>query len=571
MEKILRIFGKEYGNINQAALLLGCFTLFSQILALFRDRSIAHFIGPSSSLDAYYAAFRVPDLIFICIASLASVTVLIPFMAAKMPARSHDGSGVGGDGGKATSEAQKYLNDIFTVFFSLMIFVSLAAFFLMPYLAPLIAPGFAPLFQEKLILLSRIMLLSPILMGLSNLFGTVTQLFHKFFIYSLSPIFYNLGIIAGVLFFYPIFGIYGLAIGVVLGALMHLGIQFYASRSCGFTLKFSPSVNFKDIKQAAAASFPRTLGLAFNNIALISIIALASFLKSGSISIFNFSFNLQSVPLNIIGISYAVAAFPTLAKSFSGGRKDEFKKHLKSTARAIVFWSLPVIFLFIVLRAQIVRVILGSGSFSWDDTRLVAASLAIFSISVIAQGMIALLSRAYYAKGETKTPLLINFFCSILIIILAYIFIELFQNIPLFRYFIESLLKVTDIPGTEVLMLPLAYSAGTILNFILYWFYFRRDFMQGESFITKPLFQSLGASFFLGAVAYLSLNILSPIFGTTTFLGIFLQGFISGLLGILAAIVVLYLLQSEELKDFTKVLHTKFWRAKIIAPSQEEL
>src|SRR3989338_4559451 len=225
MEKILRIFGKEYGNINQAALLLGCFTLFSQILALFRDRSIAHFIGPSSSLDAYYAAFRVPDLIFICIASLASVMVL-----------------------------------------------------------------------------------SPILMGLSNLFGTVTQLFHKFFIYSLSPIFYNLGIIAGVLFFYPIFGIYGLAIGVVLGALMHLGIQFYASRSCGFTLKFSPSVNFKDIKQAAAASFPRTLGLAFNNIALISIIALASFLKSGSISIFNFSFNLQSVPLNIIGISYAVAA-----------------------------------------------------------------------------------------------------------------------------------------------------------------------------------------------------------------------------------------------------------------------
>ncbi|KKS23816.1 MAG: Integral membrane protein MviN, partial [Candidatus Nomurabacteria bacterium GW2011_GWC2_41_8] len=480
MEKILRIFGKEYGNINQAALLLGCFTLFSQILALFRDRSIAHFIGPSSSLDAYYAAFRVPDLIFICIASLASVTVLIPFMAAKMPARSHDGSGVGGDGGKATSEAQKYLNDIFTVFFSLMIFVSLAAFFLMPYLAPLIAPGFAPLFQEKLILLSRIMLLSPILMGLSNLFGTVTQLFHKFFIYSLSPIFYNLGIIAGVLFFYPIFGIYGLAIGVVLGALMHLGIQFYASRSCGFTLKFSPSVNFKDIKQAAAASFPRTLGLAFNNIALISIIALASFLKSGSISIFNFSFNLQSVPLNIIGISYAVAAFPTLAKSFSGGRKDEFKKHLKSTARAIVFWSLPVIFLFIVLRAQIVRVILGSGSFSWDDTRLVAAGLAIFSVSILAQGMIALLSRSYYATGNTKRPLLVNFSCSVLIIILSYVFIDFFKNALLFRYFMESLLKVNDIAGTEVLMLPLAYSIGTILNFILHWIFIKRDFMPDE-------------------------------------------------------------------------------------------
>src|SRR5664279_3155447 len=117
MEKILRIFTKESGSINQAALLLGCFTLLSQILALFRDRSIAHFIGPSSSLDAYYAAFRVPDLIFICIASLASITVLIPYIVARM------------DGDKVTAAARKYLNDIFTVFFSLMVIVALCAFF----------------------------------------------------------------------------------------------------------------------------------------------------------------------------------------------------------------------------------------------------------------------------------------------------------------------------------------------------------------------------------------------------------------------------------------------------------
>lgn len=568
MGKILRIFTKESGSINQAALLLGCLTLLSQILALFRDRSIAHFIGPSPSLDAYYAAFRVPDLIFICIASLASITVIIPFIVARMPARA------GGDGFEVTDTARKYLNDIFTVFFSLMIIVALVAFFLMPYLAPFIAPGFTPFYQAKVVMLSRIMLLSPILMGLSNLFGTVTQLFHKFFIYSLSPIFYNVGIIIGVLFLYPIFGIYGLAMGVALGALFHFGIQALASHSCGFTPKFSSfpfSINWEDIKKVAATSLPRTLGLAFNNIALISIIALASFLKSGSISIFNFSFNLQSVPLNIIGISYAVAAFPTLAKSFSSGKIEEFKKHLKEAGRAIVFWSLPIIFLFIVLRAQIVRVILGSGSFSWDDTRLVAACLAIFSVSVVAQGMITLLSRTYYATGNTKRPLIVNFSCSILIIILSFVLMRLFENITLFRYFIESMLKVSDIPGTEVLMLPLAYSVGTILNFVLHWFFVRKDFMEGESFITKTFFQSLGAAFFLGLVAYLSLNIFSPIFGTTTFMGVFLQGFISGLLGILAAVVVLYLLKSEELKDLTQTLKTKFWRAKIIAPSGEEL
>ena len=95
--------------------------------------------------------------------------------------------------------------------------------------------------------------------------------------------------------------------------------------------------------------------------------------------------------------------------------------------------------------------------------------------------------------------------------------------------------------------------------------------MQGESFVTKTFFQSLGASFFLGLVAYISLNILSPIFGTITFFGVFLQGFISGILGIITAILILYLLGNEELKDVIKTLKTKFWRTAIIAPAQEEL
>ena len=111
------------------------------------------------------------------------------------------------------------------------------------------------------------------------------------------------------------------------------------------------------------------------------------------------------------------------------------------------------------------------------------------------------------------------------------------------------MLKVSDIPGTEVLMLPLAYSTGTILNAILQWYFVRRDFMKGGVFYHTTFFQSLGASLFLGLVTYLFLNILSPIFGTTTFWGIFLQGFISGILGILAAIVVLHLLKNKELES----------------------
>jgi len=559
MNKVLKLFGKEFGSINQAALLLGSFAFLSQILGLFRDRSIAHFIGPSPMLDAYYAAFRIPDLIFISIASLASITVLIPFIANRM------------SGEKVTEEAKKFLNDVFTVFFAVMFFVSFIAFFLMPYIAPLVVPGFSPEMQNKVVELSRIMLLSPILLGFSNLFGAITQLFRKFFIYALSPIFYNLGIIIGVLFLYPVFGINGLAMGVVLGALMHFLIQVFASRGCGFAPRFSWPINFADIKKAVFISLPRTLGLSFNNIALILIISFASFLKGGSISIFNLSFNLQSVPLGIIGLSYAVAAFPTLTKSFSGGKIDDFKNHLKSAARQIIFWSLPITFLFIVLRAQIVRVILGSGSFSWENTRLVAASLAIFSISIVAQGLIALFARAYYAGGNTKRPLLINFISSFSIVIFSILFLYIFKHYSIFQYFVESLLKVSDISGTEILMLPFAYSFGTIINLILLWLFIKKDFMKKETFIVKSFFQSLGASFFIGLVSYLCLNIFSPIFGTITFWGVFLQGFISGIIGISAGVLVLYLLKNEELKELAKTLKTKFWRVKVIAPPQEGL
>ena len=413
MEKIFKFFGKEYGNINQAALLLGLFAFFSQVLGLIRDRLLAHFIGPGQTLDIYYAAFRVPDFIFISIASLASITVIIPFLADRMKE------------GVVTVPAQKFLNDIFTVFLSTIVLVSVIVFFLMPLLVNFVTPGFSPLIQSKVVEMSRIMLLSPILMGLSNLFGTVTQLFRKFFIYSLSPIFYNIGIILGIIIFYPLFGVHGLALGVVVGAFMHFIIQLTSSKYSGFSPRFSFSINFHDIKLAVLTSFPRTLGLAMNNLALIAIIAFASFFKSGSISIFNLSLNLQSVPLNIIGISYAVAAFPTLVKSFSSGKNSEFKDHLVRAARAIIFWSIPITFIFIVVRAQIVRVVLGSPSFSWENTRLVAASLAIFSVSILAQGMIALLSRAHYARGDTKTPLFINLFSSVSIIFFAYGFIYL--------------------------------------------------------------------------------------------------------------------------------------------------
>ncbi len=557
MERIFKFFGKEYGNLNQAALLLGFFTLFSQVLGLFRDRLIAHYIGPSIALDTYYAAFRVPDFVFISIASLASITVLIPFLLNRMK------------GNELSSEAESFLQNIFSAFLYGLVGVSVIIFFLMPIIVKVLVPGFEIEMQDKVVELSRIMLLSPILLGLSNLLGTLTQMFKRFFIYALSPIFYNLGIIIGVVFLYPLWGIYGVAIGVVLGAIMHFCIQFFSVKFAHFTFKIRTKINWEQVRSVIIVSLPRTLGLSLNNIALIVIVSFASFLQSGSISIFTFSINIQSVPLGVIGISYAAAAFPSLSRSYKDGNLAEFKNNLIGASRQIIFWSLPIAFLFIVLRAQIVRVILGSSGFSWDNTRLVAASLAMFSISIVAQCLISLFARAYYAGGNTKTPLYINLFSSLSIIVFAYIFINIFKTFDGFRYFIESLFKVSDISGTEVLMLPLAYSLGTIMNFIFLWIYIKKDFIHKEPFIFKSFFQSLSASFFLGFSAYLALNAFSSVFNLNTFFGIFLQGFLSGIIGIITCAVILFFLKNEEFLELLKTFKTKFWRNGVLPPSED--
>ena len=306
VKRILTFLNKEFHGVNEAALMLGGFAFLSQILGLVRDRTLAHVVGAGPTLDIYYAAFRIPDFLYISVASIASVTVLMPFIMDKINS---------GDNGLI--RAQRFLNNIFSAFMLFMVVVSIIVAFLMPQIARYIAPGFDAPQIDLLVTVSRIMLLSPIFIGLSNLIGTITQIFKNFFIFSLSPIFYNMGILIGINFLYPIIGVYGLGVGVIIGAMMHLLIQVPVVIRHGFFPRFVAKISWQEIVQVLKISAPRTLTLSCNSLAFIVLIAMASTLNPGSISLFTFSFNLQSVPVGIIGISYSVAAFPILIKSFS--------------------------------------------------------------------------------------------------------------------------------------------------------------------------------------------------------------------------------------------------------------
>lgn len=533
VKKIFNFFQREFGSLHEAAFLLGSSMLLTQLLALLRDRLLASTFGTGQILDIYYASFRIPDLVYATIASFVSVTVIIPIIIGKLDR--HDKAG-----------AKKFLDSILTVFCAVIAVVSVILYFLMPYLTSLTAPGFTPEAMAELVTFSRILLLSPFLLGVSNLLGSVTQSLRKFFIYALSPLFYNIGIIIGVVALYPTFGNTGLVWGVVLGALMHIGVQLPLLIDQGFVPKFSFAIDVKEIKNLFFVSLPRTITLATGQLSIFVLVSLASLMKSGSIAIFNFSYNLQSVPLSIVGISYSVAAFPSLTKVYNRGDIKSFLAEVGNAVRHIAFWSFIFTVLFVVLRAQIVRVILGAGRFNWSDTRLTAACLALFAISVVAQSLCLLFVRGYYAAGRTLRPLAVNVISALLVILSAISLSHLYDTSLIFRYWLENLFRVDGLSGTSILILPLAFSLGSLINMVGLWVFFEKDFGSLSGKTLRGTMQSLVAALLGGAVAYQALTVFAPLFDTYTVSGIFFQGFFAGLMGIIIFICVLRLFRNED-------------------------
>ena len=556
IKRVFNLFHQEFGGLNQAAMILASSSLISGFLGLLRDRLLAGTFGAGQMLDVYYASFKIPDFLYIISLSIASVTVLIPFFLERISTHQEKG--------------QKFFDNIFSIFLLAMILLTAIVFFIIPYLSDIVAPGFSLASKNQFVILTRILLLSPFLLGLSNLLSSIVQSFNRFFVYALSPLLYNIGIIFGIVFLFPRLGMTGIVLGVVLGALLHVSIQIPTIIKLNFVPKFKLKLNFPEAWQVIKFSLPRTFGLGLNQIVLIFITAMASLFSVGSIAVFNLSLNLQSVPLAVIGVSYSVAAFPTLARLFVSNQKKKFLEQTIIALRQIIFWLVPISILVIVLRAQIVRVIFGYGKFGWRDTRLTAACLALFAISLFSQALITLFVRAFYAAGKTMRPIIVNVVSSVFTILGIFIFLGLINN-PSSKSFMNAVLRVKDVPGSEMLILPLVFSLGMIFNSIFLVKIFQKDFGPVWEHIRKTFFQISLASLLMGVITYLSLNIFDKIFNIRTFIGIFLQGFISAILGAVVWYLILSFMKNEELHDIVKVFKQKFWKTPAIAPEPEEL
>lgn len=556
--RFLKYLEREVGGLHEAAYLLAFFTFLSQIVALVRDRLFAHEFGAGAVLDVYYAAFRVPDVLFASVASMVSISVLVPLLieAEEQGSKEHQ---------------RQLIDSMFTFFGLLIVFVSVLVFFFVPSIVaflfkPLVDAGQGPL----LISMTRIMLLSPILLGASNFFASIMQVEKRFVAYALSPIFYNIGIVVGAYVFYPVWGVEGLAYGVVLGAFLHMALQVPYLVRHRVVPRIRPIV-WSIVRKVFSLSIYRTVALSSTHVALIALTALASAFTVGSIAVFNFSWNLQSVPLAIVGVSYSMALFPSIARLYASADIAGFVRAVVTASRHIIFWSLPVMVLFIVLRAQIVRTILGSGAFSWSDTRLTAAALALFTVSILAQSLSLVFVRSYYAAGNTKTPLLINVVTSACIIVCSFFFASLINTIPVVRYFLEALLRVSDLPGTAVLVLPLGYTVAFLINLFLFSWFFQRDFGGFIKPVVATFFHSFSSSVIGGFVTYVMLNVSAFVFDLSTGPGIFFQGLLSGLVGIIAMVTVLFALKSTELSEVARAIHHKIWRRELSVAEQDPL
>jgi putative peptidoglycan lipid II flippase len=545
VKNFLTAISREVRGMHEAAYLLAGFALASQALALVRDRLLAGQFGASHTLDLYYAAFRIPDFLFATVASLLSLYALLPVLS-RLEQRD-------------SRQAISFLRSTLLVFFAGMALIAGVLYFLAPTLVSLIAPGIAsdPMSRMQLITLVQILLLQPIFLGASNIVAALTQLRNRFFLYAVSPLLYNLGIIIGILGFYPSMGLAGLGWGVVLGACMHLLLQlpfFFAEKSSPLAKgEFTPA-----FIEVLKLSVPRTLALASGQLSLLALVALASLFATGSIAIFTFAWNLQSVPLAIIGVSYSVAAFPTLARFHAAGNRAEFVRHIEEALRHMLFWSIPAIALMVVLRAQIVRIVLGSGEFDWSATRLTAAALALFILSLAAQSISLLIARAYYAAGRTRTPLMLGLLALVVTVASSGLFVFLFHVSADFRYFIEALMRVSDIGGTTVLMLALGYTVGSVAQCGIGMACLARDFGVSYAPFKKLMFQSVSSSIIGGAAAYAALTLAGNLVDINTVVGIVAQGAFGGIVGAGAIIVMLILLRNKELSEAMAAFRKRF-------------
>lgn len=412
-----------------SAILAGT-TILSYALGLLRDRTFAQTFGASRALDAYNAAFLLPDLLFNFLIASGIAAAFVPIFTELF--------------NKDHKRAYEYTNSAISGATGMMILSAVIIFIFAGPISTLAAPGFP---AEDLLLVSqliRILAISPILFGISNTLGAMLIAKRRFLFYGLSPVLYNLGIIGGALFLSPKLGITGVAIGTVLGAFFHMLMRAIDAYFSGF--RFNLNFNFKtpEFKKTIKLMIPKMFGHPVELAMFWGFTVIASGLATGSVAVMSFARNFQSVPVSIIGITFATTAFPIMAKAISEHSQEDFKKILKSSFWLILGGSTLAAIVTFIIKEPLIRIVLGGGNFSEEAIIRTATMLGVFTLAMPTESLRHLLARAFYATKNTTIPVVLNI--TGLIIAIGG------------GYFLA--------PKFDILSIPIAFSAASLIELV---------------------------------------------------------------------------------------------------------
>jgi len=425
----------QKARIGRATLILTGSFIASRILGLLRNSLFAYVFGATSTSDAFWQAFLVPDLIFTVIAGGALSSAFIPVFTQYIV----------GDHDEKT--AWHITSSLLNLIVAIMTGLAFLVFIIEPWIAPLYNPGLSQSNPQELSLIisfSRIMLLQSVIMGGGVIITSVLFAKQNFLRPAIGTVLYNVGLIVGLIpgLFLTIhrtpasltLSAYLATLGVVFGAILMVGVQIPSVIKAGMVYTFSFDWRHPAVIQIARQMVPRAFNSAmlyfsiFVDRALILLMAAAVGLNAGgSITQYYQAFLLISLPLGIFGMAVSTAAFPTLAENVTLGRMDRFRNIIQDTLRTILFLSIPSSIGLIVLGLPIIQVLLEHGAYNLDSALSTSVPLAFFAVGLIGFSMVEILTRSFYALRDTKTPVTVSIVQFIFKISLSILLIQAYR------------------------------------------------------------------------------------------------------------------------------------------------
>ena len=384
-----------FASIARNTLIVAAAFGLAAAAGLLRNIILGRQFGIGADLDAYYAAFKLPDLLFSIVAGGALATAFIPVFADFLAADDRAG---------AWRLASAVTNLVVLVVTALAVVAGLAA----PWLVGrVIAPGFAPAAQAETAAVMRILLVSTVIFGVSAVQGSVLHSFKHFLLPALAPVVYPLGIVAGALWLGPLWGTRGLAMGAVIGALLHLAIKFPALLHYGFHWRPVLDLRTPAMRHVLWLLGPRLLDLGVFHVTLIMMTNLASRLGTGSVSALEWGWDAMQLPETLIGTAFGLVAFPTLAELAARGDLAGLRRTLSQSLRVVVALTVPAAVGLIVLGRPLLQLLYQRGAFDASSTEAVYVALRFYALGLVGHASLELVARAFFARQDTLTPLLL--------------------------------------------------------------------------------------------------------------------------------------------------------------------